>query len=406
MKNFNLDALIDAMLKVSDRVSDLNFSAGQAPQVELDGQLFPVRFGSLERLTSFQTETIAMHLLKGNVLKLKTLVETGSSDVSYAIPGKNRFRVNVFRQRGAYSIVMRVIPNRVPSVDDLHLPAEVKRVAELKNGIVLVTGPTGSGKSTTLAAIIDLINTTLAYHVLTIEDPIEYLHQHKKATINQREVGSDTKTFGLALRAALRQAPKVILIGEMRDVETIEIAMEAAETGHLVLSTLHTVDAAKTIERILGVFPKEQEDFVRTRFAGTFRYIMSQRLVPKEGGGRMAVLEILKSTMRTRDYVLKGESAGRSLTDAMKDGNLEGMQPFDLEFERLVRNGTLSRDVAMQYATNPTNLALEMADLDYAAADAAAAVAAAAAKEEAEPSEEEFGIGGEHEFDPDQIGGR
>src|SRR5687768_9922054 len=205
----------------------------------------------------------------------------GSVDISYSIPGKTRFRVNIFAQRGTYAIVLRVIPEGIPSLQQLKLPQELFNIPKLKNGIVLVTGPTGSGKSTTLAAIIHEINLNYAYHILTIEDPVEYMHRHVKATVNQREVGSDTKTFALALRAALRQAPKVILIGEMRDVETIEIAMEAAETGHLVLSTLHTIDAAKTIDRIIGVFPKDQEPQIRTRFAQSFRYVISQRLVPR-----------------------------------------------------------------------------------------------------------------------------
>jgi twitching motility protein PilT len=225
-----------------------------------------------------------------------------------------------------------------------------------------VTGPTGSGKSTTLAAIINQINQEQAYHIITIEDPVEYMHRHLKSTVNQREIGSDTKTFSLALRAALRQAPKVILIGEMRDVETIEIAMEAAETGHLVLSTLHTIDAAKTIDRIVGVFPKDQEPQIRTRFSQSFRYVVSQRLLPKIGGGRVAALEILKSTMRTRDYVLKGESEGRSLTDAMHDGSVDGMQTFDDEIEKLWNAGQISKETALAYATNPTNLALRMTD--------------------------------------------
>ena len=225
-----------------------------------------------------------------------------------------------------------------------------------------MTGPTGSGKSTTLAAIINQINQDYAYHILTIEDPVEYMHRHVKSTVNQREVGSDTKTFALALRAALRQAPKVILIGEMRDVETIEIAMEAAETGHLVLSTLHTIDAAKTVDRIVGVFPKDQEPQVRTRFAQSFRYVISQRLLPKTGGGRVAALEILKSTMRTRDYVMKGETEGRSLTDAMHDGLVDGMQTFDDEIEKLWNEGIISKETAMAYASNPTNLALRLTD--------------------------------------------
>jgi twitching motility protein PilT len=364
MRGFNLDALLEAMLTVSESISDLNFSAGAAPQVEIHGELRPVRIPGLDRLSTFQTETVALHLLRSDPGKVQALLETGSTDLSYAIPGKTRFRVNIFTQRGALSVVMRVIPSRVPTIDELDLPDELHRIATLKNGIVLVTGPTGSGKSTTLAAVIDKINNDHAYHIVTIEDPIEYLHRHQRSTVNQREVGSDTSSFGLALRAALRQAPKVILIGEMRDVETIETAMEAAETGHLVLSTLHTVDAAKTVERIIGVFPKEQEAFIRNRLAASFRYIVSQRLVPKVGGGRMAVLEILKSTLRTREYIVKGERDGRSLVDAMRDGITEGMQPFDMEFERLVRGKRLTMETAMLYATNPTNLALEMADLE------------------------------------------
>jgi len=366
MKNFNVDAFLEAMLKVSDRVSDLNFSVGKPPQVELDGQLKPVNFAGLARLTPYQTEMIALHLIKGDKDKVRILIQSGSTDCSYAIPGKTRFRVNIFSQRGTYAIVLRVIPTGIPTVEQLGLPEEINKVADLKNGVVLVTGPTGSGKSTTLAAIIDKINREKAYHVVTIEDPVEYMHPHKMGTINQREVGADTKSFGLALRAALRQAPKVILIGEMRDLETIETAMEAAETGHLVLSTLHTIDASKTVDRIIGVFPKDQEQQIRTRFAASFRYVMSQRLIPKIGGGRIAVLEILKSTMRTRDYVQKGEQDGKSLTDAMHDGGNEGMQTFDDELEKLVRAGSISRENALVYATNQTNLALKMADLDYA----------------------------------------
>jgi twitching motility protein PilT len=362
MKNFNLDAILEAMLKMSDRVSDLNFSVGRQPQVEIDGALTPVNFPGLPRLTPYQTEMIAMHMLRGDRELTRTLLVNGSVDLSYSIPQKTRFRVNVFSQRGTYAIVLRVIPEGIPTLESLKLPQELYNVPPLKNGIVLVTGPTGSGKSTTLAAIINQINHDHAYHILTIEDPVEYMHRHVKSTVNQREVGSDTKTFALALRAALRQAPKVILIGEMRDVETIEIAMEAAETGHLVLSTLHTIDAAKTVDRIVGVFPKDQEPQVRTRFSQSFRYVISQRLLPKIGGGRVAVLEILKSTMRTRDYVLKGETDGRSLTDAMHDGSVDGMQTFDDEMEKLWNERVISKEVALAYATNPTNLALRLTD--------------------------------------------
>jgi twitching motility protein PilT len=362
MKNFNLDAILEAMLKMSDRVSDLNFSVGRQPQVEVDGQLVPVNFPGLPRLTPYQTEMIAMHMLRGDRELTRTLLTNGSVDLSYSIPQKTRFRVNIFSQRGTYAIVLRVIPEGIPTLASLKMPEELFNIPKLKNGIVLVTGPTGSGKSTTLAAIINEINQNHAYHILTIEDPVEYMHRHVKSTVNQREIGSDTKNFALALRAALRQAPKVILIGEMRDVETIEIAMEAAETGHLVLSTLHTIDAAKTVDRIVGVFPKDQEPQVRTRFSQSFRYVMSQRLLPKVGGGRVAVLEILKSTMRTRDYVLKGETDGRSLTDAMHDGSVDGMQTFDDEMEKLYNAGVITKEIALAYASNPTNLALRLTD--------------------------------------------
>lgn len=367
MKNFNLDAILEAMLKMSDRVSDLNFSVGRPPQVEIDGQLVAVNFPGLPRLTPYQTEMIAMHMLRGDRELTRTLLTNGSVDLSYSIPQKTRFRVNIFAQRGTYAIVLRVIPEGIPTLESLKLPAELSNICSLKNGIVLVTGPTGSGKSTTLAALINKINNDYAYHIITVEDPVEYMHKHVKSTVNQRELGADTKSFALALRAALRQAPKVILIGEMRDVETIEIAMEAAETGHLVLSTLHTIDAAKTVDRIIGVFPKDQEPQVRTRLAQSFRYIVSQRLLPKSGGGRIAVLEILKSTMRTRDYVLKGETEGRSLTDAMHDGSVDGMQIFDDELEKLWQKRVITKEVALAYATNPTNLALRLTEEDLQA---------------------------------------
>jgi len=367
MKNFNLDAILEAMLKMSDRVSDLNFSVGRPPQVEIDGQLVAVNFPGLPRLTPYQTEMIAMHMLRGDRELTRTLLTNGSVDLSYSIPQKTRFRVNIFAQRGTYAIVLRVIPEGIPTLESLKLPAELSNICSLKNGIVLVTGPTGSGKSTTLAALINKINNDYAYHIITVEDPVEYMHKHIKSTVNQRELGADTKSFALALRAALRQAPKVILIGEMRDVETIEIAMEAAETGHLVLSTLHTIDAAKTVDRIIGVFPKDQEPQVRTRLAQSFRYIVSQRLLPKSGGGRIAVLEILKSTMRTRDYVLKGETEGRSLIDAMHDGSVDGMQIFDDELEKLWQKRVITKEVALAYATNPTNLALRMTEEDLQA---------------------------------------
>ena len=352
------------MLKAHDHVSDLIFSPGRAPQVESSGELIELKFRGLECLTPLQTEQLARDLLAGIEHPTRKLEQEGSADLSYAVPGLSRFRVNIFRQRGSCAIVMRVIPNNIPSFEELRLPPQVAEVAVLRNGIALVTGPTGSGKSSTLAAIVDLMNATRAIHILTIEDPIEFLHRHKKATVHQRELHSDTPTFALALRAALRQAPKVILVGEMRDRETIEIALEAAETGHLVMSTLHTTDAAKTVERIIGSFPLGEQQGIRVRFAKSFRYVISQRLLPrKEGKGRVAALEILKSTMRTREYIEKGETEGRSLLDAMRDGTDDGMQHFDGELEKLVREGAIEYATALTFATNAGNLRLTLADL-------------------------------------------
>jgi len=355
---------VATLLQVSKQVSDLIFSPSKAPQIELNGQLREVNITGVGKLTPKATHQIAIDLIGNNELAASKLEKEGSTDVSYSLPGVARFRVNIFRQRGTHAIVMRVIPQAVPDFKSLNLPVQLSEVGELRNGIVLVTGPTGSGKSSTLAAILNKINEEKAYHILTIEDPIEFLHLHKKSTIHQRELHTDTPSFAMALRAALRQAPKVILVGEMRDKETIEIGMEAAETGHLVFSTLHTVDASKTIERIIGVFPLADQQAIRTRLARSFRYIISQRLIPKKDGtGRVAAIEILKSTMRTREYVEKGETEGKSLLDAMRDGSTEGMQCFDGELERMVRTGILDLESALSYATNAGNLRLELADL-------------------------------------------
>jgi twitching motility protein PilT len=357
-------SIVATMLQVSKQVSDLIFSPGRAPQVELNGQLKEVNIAGVGKLLPDATRRIAIDLIGKNELVASKLEKEGSTDLSYSLPGLARFRVNIFRQRGSYAIVMRVIPMTTPDFKSLNLPVQLGEIGDLRNGIVLVTGPTGSGKSSTLAAILNKINEDKAYHILTIEDPIEFLHLHKKSTIHQRELHSDTPSFALALRAALRQAPKVILVGEMRDKETIEIGMEAAETGHLVFSTLHTIDASKTIERIIGVFPLADQQAIRTRLARAFRYIVSQRLIPKKDGtGRIAAIEILKSTMRTREYVEKGEAEGKSLLDAMRDGATEGMQHFDGELERMVRAGILDLESALSYASNAGNLRLEMADL-------------------------------------------
>ncbi|MBX3266657.1 MAG: PilT/PilU family type 4a pilus ATPase [Acidobacteria bacterium] len=356
--------ILRRMLAAGEKVSDLIFSPGRPPQVELSGDLEPVPIPGYELLKPPHIKAFVEVMLAGNRQGIESLDTKGSADISYSVPGLCRFRVNIFMQRGSHAVVMRVIPTRVPDWRELNLPEAIRNVSELKNGLVLVTGPTGSGKSTTLAAIIDLINKTKKYHIVTIEDPIEFLHDHQLSTIHQRELHSDTPDFALALRAALRQAPKVILVGEMRDRETIEVAMEAAETGHLVLSTLHTIDAAKTIDRIIGVFPKNEEAAIRTRLSQSFRRIISQRLMPKVGGGRIAAIEILVSNSRTRDYIDKGEKEGRSITDAMNDGELDGMQTFDRVIEKLIREGSITRDTGMAYASNATNLGLAIADLD------------------------------------------
>ncbi len=377
MSFLDLPPIIERMLLVSDKISDLNFSVGQQPQVEVNGKLTSVQPLGLQKLTPYQTELIAMTLLEGNPDAATRLAHTGSADLSYSLPTHVRFRVNIFQQRGSYSIVMRVIPTEIPTLALLSLPSCLEEIASLRNGIVLVTGPTGAGKTSTLAAIIDRINDEHHYHIITLEDPIEFLHTHRRATINQREIGSDAKDFPSALRAALRQAPKVILVGEMRDYETTEIALEAAETGHLVLSTLHTIDASKTIDRIIGLYPKNEEAVIRTRLAQTFRYILSQRLLPRaDGAGRVAAVEILRATPRTREYLQNGESDGKTLLDAMRDSRLEGMQDFDSVIKDFIERKVVTLEDGLTFATNPNNLLLALKGVtgqdDFLRAEAAA----------------------------------
>src|SRR3989442_6738144 len=375
----NFIAMLRQMLGASDKVSDLIFSPGRPPQIELAGKLEPVRIPGLEKLIPPHTASIAKLIIGNHESANESIEKTGSADLSFSAPGDARFRVNIFKQRGTYAIVMRVIPTNPPNFNDFDLPEQLKEIVDIKNGLVLVTGPTGSGKSSTLAAIIDLINETKFYHIVTIEDPIEFLHAHKNSTVHQRELHSDTPNFALALRAALRQAPKVILVGEMRDPEPMEGALEAAETGHLVLSTLHTIDAAKSVERIIGVFPKNEEQIIRTRLAQSFRYIVSQRLLPRaDGTGRVAAIEILKATSRTREYIERGESEGKSLIDAMEQGATEGMQTFDSQLEAMIRSGVVTKDDAIAYATNTGNLLLRLGELS----------ASGAAKPKSEPKPE------------------
>jgi twitching motility protein PilT len=357
------NTIIATMLRAAPKISDLIFSPGRAPQVEVNGELVQLKIPGVGMLKPDDTARIANDLMGRSKHAMEKLKEEGSCDISYSVPKLSRFRVNIFTQRGSCGIVMRVIPTDVPDFKSLNLPAELNEAAALRPGIVLVTGPTGSGKSSTLAAFVDKINQTKACHVITIEDPIEFLHQHKLATIHQRELHTDCPSFALALRAALRQAPKLILVGEMRDKQTIEVALEAAETGHMVYSTLHTIDASKTVERIIGVFPLEEQNAIRGRLAKSFRYIVSQRLIPRiDGSGRVAAFEILKATIRTREYVQKGESEGKSLLDAMRDAENGEMQCFDDEIEKMIRAGVIDMEMGLSYCTNQGNLRLCLAD--------------------------------------------
>ncbi|MGO9862270.1 MAG: type IV pilus twitching motility protein PilT [Terriglobales bacterium] len=354
--------LLAGMLRASEKVSDLIFSPGRSPQVEIHGQLTAVEIPGSGVLSADDTRRIAADLIGTNQQAINTLREQGSCDVSYGLPGMARFRVNVFIQRGSCAIVMRVIPTVIPTIQSLHLPAQLEEAAKVRNGMILVTGGTGSGKSSTLAALIDRINSEHSYHVLTIEDPIEFLHRHKKSTVHQRELHSDAPNFTLALRAALRQAPRVIMVGEARDRETLEILLEAAENGHLVLSSMNTVDSSKTVERIVGAFGANEQHSVRERLAKTFRYIIAQRLVPRsDGGDRVPAVEILKSNSRTRDCVEQGERPGRTLLDAIKASENEGMQHFDCEIAKLVQSGLVDLETGLCFASNATVLGQELA---------------------------------------------
>lgn len=355
-------ALLGAMLRASDKISDLIFSPGKPPQVQVYGQLIPVQVPGLVTLTPDDTRQFAADLIGDNKQAVATLREHGSCDISYGLSGVARFRVNIFIQRGSCAVVMRVIPTAIPDFASLRIPSHLAEVAKLRDGIVLVTGPAGSGKSSTLAVLLDCVNREKNYHIITIEDPIEFLHNHKCSTVHQRELHSDTPSFAHALRSALRQAPKVILVGEMRDRETIEIVLEAAETGHLVLSSLNTMDASKTVERIVSCFSPAEQQSARERFAKSFRYIVCQRLLPKtDRSGRVPVAEILKANARTRECIEKGEREGKTLLDAMKAGSAEGMQHFDGEIAQLVRDRIVDLEIGISFASNPAVLGQELA---------------------------------------------
>ena len=357
MRKQEIDNILMKMLESQRSISDLNLTVDKPFQVEASGQLVGVDLTPpFTKLTPFQTEIFALNLINQDHRLLNDLLTTGSCDLSYELPGVARFRVNIFSQRGHYSIVLRKLETTIPSCADLKLPDAYYRVATEKNGIVLVTGSTGSGKSTSLAAVINEINEQKSIHIITLEDPVEFTHRQRKATINQREMGKDFDNFSSGLRAALRQAPKVVLVGEMRDRESVEIALSAAETGHLVLSTLHTVDAGSTINRILGMFPSEEENQIRIRLADTVRWIICQRLLPKEGGGRVAAFEALGSNLRVKDTILHGESEGKMFYDIMEQSKAFGMMSFDSCIVDLYQKGMISEDTAKAYASNKSNV--------------------------------------------------
>ncbi|MCX7982391.1 MAG: PilT/PilU family type 4a pilus ATPase [Syntrophales bacterium] len=353
MRKQEVDYILGKMLDSHPNVSDLNITVGRPFQVESSGQLVSVPLDPpFESLTPFQTEVFALNLINRDRRLTDILLREGSCDLSYELPGKARFRVNIFSQRGNYSIVLRKLETRIPTCKDLNLPEAFYQMAEEKNGIILVTGATGSGKSTSLAALLNEINEKKSVHIITLEDPVEFTHPHKKSTFNQREMGKDFDTFANGLRAALRQAPKVILVGEMRDRETVEIGLSAAETGHLVLSTLHTVDAGQTINRILGMFPADEEKQIRIRLADTVRWIVCQRLLPKVGGGRVAAFEIMGTNLRVKDTILNGEEEGKTFYEIIQAGKAFGWVTFDDYIIELYRKGEITEETARAYASN------------------------------------------------------
>ncbi len=352
MRKQEIDYILTRMLDSHGNVSDLNVTAGKPFQVESSGVLTGVDIDPpFHELTPFQTEIFALNLLNRDRRLTEIFLREGSCDLSYELPGKARFRVNIFSQRGRISVVLRKLETKIPTLTDLSLPPAFKKIAEEKNGIILVTGSTGSGKTTSLAAVLNDMNENKSIHIVTLEDPVEYQHPHKKATFNQREMGQDFDSFANGLRAALRQAPKVILVGEMRDRLTVEIGLSAAETGHLVLSTLHTVDAGQTINRILGMFTIEEETQIRIRLSDTVRWVVCQRLLPKVGGGRVAAFEIMGSNLRVKDTILNGESEGKTYYEIIQAGKAFGMTTFDDFIVELYEKGLVTEETAMAYAS-------------------------------------------------------
>jgi twitching motility protein PilT len=353
MTKAELDYILGTMLDSKRDVSDLNITADKPLQVEASGELVSVAIDPpIDRLTPFQTETIALNIINRNRRLTEDLIKTGSCDCSYSLGQKARFRVNIFTQRGNHSIILRKLSTEIPSIDQLNLPPVFHTISKEKTGLVLVTGATGSGKSTTLAALLNELNETKSIHIVTLEDPVEFVHPQKKATFNQREMGNDFSTFAAGLRASLRQAPKVILVGEMRDRETVEIGLSAAETGHLVVSTLHTINAGQTINRIVGMFDQSEEKQLRVRLTETLRWIVSQRLLPRIGGGRVAALEIMGNNLRVKDAVEHGESEGKTFYEIIEASATYGWKTFDMATMELFENGLITEETALLYCTN------------------------------------------------------
>jgi twitching motility protein PilT len=354
----DLDRILSAMLQTYEGISDLNFSVGHPLQVEDFGELKPVFVDPpIDALTPYQTEQIALTLMQGNRRLIYDFLTGGSCDSSYSLNDEARFRVNIFRQQGHFSIVMRKLEGNIPTFQSLNLPPIFEEVAKEKTGLVLVTGATGSGKTTTLASILNQINETQAVHVVTLEDPIEFVHPTRKATFNQRELGHDFNNYPNGLRAALRQAPKVILVGEMRDRATVEVALMAAETGHLVLSTLHTIDAGQSINRILGLFSLGEEQQLRIRLSDTLRYVISQRLAPKVGGGRQLIAEIMGNNLRTKETIAIGEGEHRSFYEIIEASSPFGWMTFDQSILNAYEQDLITEETARLFASKKGRIA-------------------------------------------------
>ncbi|MCP3892395.1 MAG: PilT/PilU family type 4a pilus ATPase [Desulfobulbaceae bacterium] len=353
MKKTEIDYWIASMLESHGNVSDLNITVGKSLQVESSGQLVPVDVSPpVTELTPFQTETFALNIIGNNRRLLKDLVEKGSCDLSYSLSDKARFRVNIFTQKGYFTTILRKLETQVPSIETMQFPEAFATMAGELNGLVLFTGATGTGKTTSLAALLNRINQERSVHVVTLEDPIEYVHKQQKATFNQRELGNDFSSFAGGMRAALRQAPKVILVGEMRDRETMEIGLTAAETGHLVLSTLHTIDAGQTINRIIGMFEQEEQAQIRNRLVDTIRWVVSQRLLPKVGGGRVAAMEILRTSLRVKDLIINGETEEKTFYSIIEAGSALSMRTFDQHILELYSRSFITEDNAITYCSN------------------------------------------------------